>query len=131
MRNVARDVSALYVEQRQAQDYPLLHRGSEEGQSEEVRAQHGEVMPASDRPQPFVFEIGSEELPAADITAALTQLRAAVPALLTELRLNYDTVEVHGTPRRLVIFVPQLAGRQSDLETMVKGPPANRAFDET
>jgi glycyl-tRNA synthetase len=54
-----------------------------------------------------------------------------VPALLTELRLDYDTVEIHGTPRRLVVYVPQLASRQSDLETVVKGPPASRAFDET
>ena len=96
-----------------------------------MRAQIGEAVPASAGPQPFVLEIGSEELPAADLTAALTQLRTAVPALLAELRLDYDTVEVHGTPRRLVIFVPQLASRQSDLETVVKGPPANRAFDET
>jgi len=27
--------------------------------------------------------------------------------------------------------VPQLASHQTDLETVVKGPPANRAFDET
>jgi glycyl-tRNA synthetase beta subunit len=78
-----------------------------------------------------VLEIGSEELPAADLTAALTQLRTAVPALLTELRLDYDTVEIRGTPRRLVIVVPQLASRQTDLEMVVKGPPASRAFDET
>ena len=131
MRHVARDVSALYVAQRQAQDYPLLHRDPEPGHTGEVKAQTGEAVPASAGPQPFVLEIGSEELPAADLTAALTQLRTALPALLTELRLDYDTVEVHGTPRRLVIFVPQLASRQPDLETVVKGPPANRAFDET
>ena len=131
MRNVTRDVSMLYVAQRQAQDYPLLHRGPEQGDTDEVRAQIGEAVPASAGPQPFVLEIGSEELPAADLTAALTQLRMAVPALLAELRLDYDAVEVHGTPRRLVIFVPHLASRQPDLETVVKGPPANRAFDET
>jgi glycyl-tRNA synthetase len=78
-----------------------------------------------------VLEIGSEELPAADLTTALAQLRTAVPALLTELRLDYDTVEIHGTPRRLVVCVSQLASRQPDLETVVKGPPTSRAFDET
>ena len=45
MRNVARDVSALYVAQRQAQDYPLLHRGPEQGHTDEVRAQTGEAVP--------------------------------------------------------------------------------------
>jgi glycyl-tRNA synthetase len=131
MRNLARDVSALYVAQRQAQDYPLLQRSPAPAQTGEVQGQTGEAVLAGDGPQPFVLEIGSEELPAADLTAALTQLRMAVPALLTELRLVYDTVEVHGTPRRLVICVPQLASRQPDLETLVKGPPANRAFDQT
>jgi glycyl-tRNA synthetase len=131
MRNVARDVSALYVAQRQEQDYPLLHRGRGQESTTDAQAQTGESVLASTGPYPFVLEIGSEELPAADLTAALTQLRTAVPALLTELRLDYDTVEVHGTPRRLVVYVPQLASRQTDLETVVKGPPANRAFDET
>ena len=131
MRNVARDVSALYITQRQEQDYPLLHRGLEQEHTTDVQAQTGESVFASAGPHPFVLEIGSEELPAADLTAALAQLRAAVPALLTELRLDYDTVEVYGTPRRLVVFVLQLASRQTDLETVVKGPPASRAFDET
>jgi len=138
MRNVARDVSALYVAQRQEQDYPLLHRGLGLEHTGDERAQIDESISASAGPhlldrgpgQAFVLEVGSEELPAADLTAALTQLRTAVPALLTELRLDYDTVEVHGTPRRLVVYVPQLASRQTDLETVVKGPPANRAFDE-
>jgi len=131
MRNVARDVSALYVAQRQEQDYPLLHRGHGQEHPADVSTQTGDPIPASAGPHPFVLEIGSEELPAADLTAALEQLRIAVPALLTESRLDYDTVSVAGTPRRLVISVPQLASRQTDLETVVKGPPANRAFDET
>src|SRR5262249_7755308 len=111
MRNVARDVSALYVAQRQEQDYPLLHRGLGLEHTGDERAQIDESISASAGPhlldrgpgQAFVLEVGSEELPAADLTAVLTQLRTAVPVLLTELRLDYDTVEVHGTPRRLVV----------------------------
>src|SRR5690606_26103227 len=34
-----------------------------------------------------------------------------------------------GTPRRLVVHVKDLAPRQRDEESWVKGPPANRAFD--
>jgi glycyl-tRNA synthetase len=129
MRNVARDISALYVAQRQQLDYPLLHHGLWQGRTVDDGAPAGEPVAVSAEPRPFVLEIGSEELPAADLAAAIAQLRTAVPALLTELRLDYDTVEVQGTPRRLLIFVPRLAGRQADLETVVKGPPANRAFD--
>ncbi|HEX6386963.1 MAG TPA: glycine--tRNA ligase subunit beta, partial [Anaerolineae bacterium] len=80
-------------------------------------------------PQTFLLEIGSEELPVGDLASAIVQLRAAVPEMLDDLRLPYDRVEVDGTPRRLVVLVHWLATRQRDLETQVKGPPADRAFD--
>jgi glycyl-tRNA synthetase len=132
MRNVARDVSALYVAQRQEQDYPLLHRDLRQGHPMDVSTQTSDPVPTSEGPHPFVLEIGSEELPAADLTAAIEQLRVAVPALLIELRLDYDnTVEVQGTPRRLVVLVPRLARLQTNVTRTVKGPPANRAFDTT
>src|SRR5262245_1993587 len=129
MRNVARDISILYVTQRQQRDYPLLHHKLWQRHTADGDAPVSEPMRVSTEPQPFVLEIGSEELPAADLTAAIVQLRTAVPALLTELRLDYDSIEVQGTPRRLMVFVSLLASRQTDLETVVKGPPANRAFD--
>ena len=129
MRTIAREVSALYVAQRQEQGYPLLQHGHT---PESPAAIPGPVATLqADSPQPLVLEIGSEELPADDLTTALAHLRSAFPAFLTALRLGYDTVIVHGTPRRLVVTVSQLAQRQSDLETVVKGPPANRAFDDT
>ena len=52
-----------------------------------------------------------------------------MPDLLSQLRLTYDHIEVRGTPRRLAVIVRNLARRQSDLETEVKGPPAERAYD--
>ena len=60
---------------------------------------------------------------------AIDQLKVAVPKLLAELRLAHGEVTVTGTPRRLVALVEDLAPRQSDEETAVKGPPADRAFD--
>lgn len=124
MRNIARDISGLYVVQRQQQDYPLLRAAVAPPPAAPVPVP---ATPAG--PQPFVLEIGSEELPAADLSAALEHLRSALPAWLTSLRLAYDTVSVHGTPRRLAVTVSQLVSQQTDRETVVKGPPANRAFD--
>jgi glycyl-tRNA synthetase beta subunit len=80
-------------------------------------------------PQEFLFEIGTEELPAADLQSALAQLHERVPALLDELRLAHGEVRILGTPRRLVISVVELAAHQSDRTTVVKGPPASRALD--
>src|SRR5512135_520908 len=76
-----------------------------------------------------MLEIGVEELPAQDVTAAVEQLTAATPALLANLRLDHGPVRISGTPRRLVMYVEDLAPRQRDEEQTVKGPPARAAFD--
>jgi glycyl-tRNA synthetase len=47
---------------------------------------------------------------------------------LDELRLEHGAVHVQGTPRRLVVFVEDVAPGQLDLEQVFKGPPASRAF---
>jgi len=49
--------------------------------------------------------------------------------MLDELRLEHGKVTVSGTPRRLVAIVEDLADKQTERTTMVKGPPAARAFD--
>jgi glycyl-tRNA synthetase len=77
----------------------------------------------------YLLEIGTEELPAGDVVDAISQLKIAVPKLLADLRLAHGEIAVTGTPRRLVVLVNDLAPRQADEETLVKGPPADRAFD--
>ena len=128
MRNVAREISTLYAAQREQLGHPLLK--SSVGLTDTTNPPAGDALVApAEEPSPFVLEIGSEELPPADLESAMQQLRVAFPALLDQLRLACDSVEVHGTPRRLVVKVSGLAPRQTDLEAVVKGPPADRAFD--
>ena len=127
MRNVARDISTLYAAQREGLGHPLLK--SSAALAAPAAPPAGDTAPPEREACPFVLEIGSEELPPADLSSAMQQLQAAVPALLDQLRLAYEGVQVHGTPRRLVVLVSGLAARQTDLEAVVKGPPADRAFD--
>jgi len=148
MRNVARDISTLYAAQRERSGHPLLKSSAGLAAAEREQNTLDDAPPESasppslgfppdkgaqggpnDEAHAFVLEIGSEELPPADLESAMQQLQAAFPALLDQLRLGYDGLEVHGTPRRLVVMVSGLAARQTDLETVVKGPPADRAFD--
>jgi glycyl-tRNA synthetase len=42
---------------------------------------------------------------------------------------KHGSVTVHATPRRLAVLVENLAPGQPDREDLVKGPPADRAFD--
>jgi glycyl-tRNA synthetase len=126
MRVIARQVTNLYLAQREEMNYPF----------QQVWATKEEEKPAYvlqfaqiEQPQTFLLEIGAEEMPVGDLDGALAQLRELTPTFLAGLRLSHGRIEIAGTPRRLTVIVHQLEGRQSNLETEVKGPPADRAFD--
>ena len=76
----------------------------------------------------LVFEIGTEELPSKALYGAIEQLHTRVPKALDTARLEYDTVKVTGSPRRIVIEVSALSEQQSDAIHSVKGPAARAAF---
>jgi len=131
MRDLSRRVAEAFLAQRQAMEFPWLPETSAAAAGNAVVSQTPAALPA-DAPQaaaPFLFEIGTEELPAADLEGALAQLKERVPAWLDELRLAHGEIVVLGTPRRLLIMVQDVSASQPDRETLVKGPPAERAFD--
>lgn len=84
--------------------------------------------PYPDKPAPFLLEIGTEELPAADLDSAIAQLERDAARRLAEARLDYDALRVTGTPRRLVLLVEGLAPAQRAEETVRRGPPVQAAF---
>jgi glycyl-tRNA synthetase len=127
MRDLSRQVASAFLEQRKSASYPFLKAADQ--QIAEVTAQPISELTSPPSPAAFVLEIGVEELPAQDIATAIEQLTAAAPALLHDLRLDHGAMRVTGTPRRLVVFVEDLAPCQRDEEQAVKGPPARAAFD--
>ncbi|MGD8404102.1 MAG: glycine--tRNA ligase subunit beta [Anaerolineales bacterium] len=131
MRGLARNVADAYLEQRQSLEYPLLTTSDIRHQTLAGSTETKDSMLKSEvlSPMPFLLEIGTEELPHGDVEAMLTQLRERVPAWLDELRLEYGPVRVEATPRRAAVYVENLSPNQPDLEELVKGPPADKAFD--
>lgn len=127
MRELTRQVARLYVEQREEMRYPFLEQQAPSSQQPKV-ATSSSPVPAS-HPQTFLLEIGTEELPVADLALALEQLQAAAPRMLAHARLGYESLKVVGTPRRQAILVHELASRQPDQTVEVQGPPAQVAFD--
>ena len=130
MRDLARHTAELYVEQRQQLEYPWLNNPAIAGAQAEDTVQVSPAM-ASDLPEKadYLLEIGTEELPADDLEMALGQLEAAAPEMFESLRLEFDEIKVLDTPRRLAVYVSGLSARQADQTSVIKGPPANRAFD--
>lgn len=78
----------------------------------------------------FLLEIGFENIPASFVEPAYKQLCADAEALLQELRLPWEEIYATGTPRRIVLAVGGLAGRQESAEETVTGPPVSRGFDD-
>ncbi|MGL4650915.1 MAG: glycine--tRNA ligase subunit beta, partial [Caldilineaceae bacterium] len=128
MRNQARAVAELYVKQREKNEFPWLKEGNGSGAVPAASAPAPALAPAS-APQTFVLEIGSEELPPADVVSGIAQVEEKLKALLAEAKLTHGTLSVTGTTRRLVATVRDLAPMQADELVEKRGPTLDRAFD--
>ena len=77
----------------------------------------------------LAFEIGVEEIPAFDLDSANKQLEKMVPAAFTDARIPFDSVEIHSSPRRLIVMAYGVADATEALVEECKGPAAKIAFD--
>ncbi len=139
MRDLSRQVAEAYLAQRDRAGFPWEKRPGLTSAS----ASPGALMhlPLQDKMPPtvqtvpvqgcapFLFELGIEELPASHLTGALAQWRELVSAALDAAKLEHGDVHIWGTPRRLVVYVADMALRQADETLEIKGPPASAAFD--
>lgn len=77
----------------------------------------------------LAFEIGVEEIPAFDLDSANKQLEKMVPATFADARIPYDSIEIHSSPRRLIVMAYGVADATEALVEEYKGPAAKIAFD--
>jgi glycyl-tRNA synthetase len=123
MRGLAREVSTLWAERRAELDHPL-------GLSElPPPAEQPTTFAEMTAPAPLLFEIGTEELPPHEVTRSAAAVRDAVTTKLAATRLSHGDVEVHATPRRIVVLIAEVAPAEPDAERFVRGPRASAAFD--
>ena len=135
MRDLSRRVAEAYIAQREEMGFPWI---TEADKAKEQPCEKEEKKDTTDkrfntRPLgavPFILEIGHEELPVLDANQVREQLKENLAKLLADLRLEYESLSVYGTPRRTVAYVEDLAYRQLDYTSVVKGPPYARALDE-
>jgi glycyl-tRNA synthetase len=123
MRALARDTARLWAERRAQLGHPL-----------------GVAQPPPPAPAPTAFgavdaaqtallEIGTEELPATEVTRAAQALSAALAAQLDATRLEHGRVETFATPRRIVALIDDVAPREPAAQATVRGPRVSAAFD--
>ncbi len=146
MRRIARAIAESYTKEREELGHPLLERqqnwvagapqsvaglGAGTDQSQVPGEPSPEAPPLPESAADFLLEVGTEELPVADLDVAVEALTQRVPELLSELRLQHGAVSVLSTPRRLAVLVRDLAARQEDVQSQVVGPPLSAAYDES
>lgn len=78
----------------------------------------------------YLLEIGTEELPYRFIPQAIDQLKSGFGKFFDSNKIEYKSIEVLATPRRLAVMVDGLAASQPDEEKILKGPIKNVAYDE-
>ena len=77
----------------------------------------------------FLFEIGTEEIPAGYIAPAMKTIKKYFIDELKKYKLKYSKIELFSTPRRMAIRISELQTKQTDINSVRKGPAKRVAFD--
>ncbi len=122
MRDLARQVAEGFLKQKGVDEVTVAQPSPREPVT---GADAADVLTAE-----FVLEIGTEEMPAAQVPQAMDQLRSGLNTCIEDAGLTFDGLEVGGTPRRLVATIRGMLGRQADEERTARGPAAKAAYDD-
>lgn len=128
IRDLARLIAVEYLASREKEGFPLLGKMARK----EKKAPKLAKLPRSFDPfrhGDFLFEIGSEQLPATFVPIGMRNLEQAMRKLFADLELSYKEIKVYGTPRRLGVLVQGLPEGTADKEIARRGPNINSAFD--
>ncbi len=133
VRRLAQRIARAYVTQREEMEHPLIGRFNTETTSatEDAVSNRTETT-TSDFPETadFLFEIGTEEIPASYMPPALDQLGKIAGDSLSEHRIPFGEIQTLGTPRRITLAIKGVKTMQESQETEVIGPPKSIAYDE-
>jgi glycyl-tRNA synthetase beta chain len=78
----------------------------------------------------LLFEIGTEEIPAGFLSKAVGDMENIIHKSLTEKRIPFAGIKCMATPRRLVLYIAEVAQKQEDQTIEKMGPAKKAAFDE-
>lgn len=122
MRRLSHEIARLWVDRRAELGFPL-------GLVAVPESVTPLPMPETAGHQELLFEIGVEELPAAEVTRARQWLADELIDRLARTGLSHGQVTSFATPRRLIAVVSDVAAAEDDATQTVRGPRATAAFD--
>jgi glycyl-tRNA synthetase len=118
----------LYLDERENLDFPLLKKDPLPLSTFTPPAKK-EIPYSTQKVQDLLLEIGSEEIPASFMPAAMLHLEKALPKALSEYGLTFSHVEVYGATRRLAIHIFSIPEGIPPQKVEKKGPPLSTLFD--
>lgn len=81
--------------------------------------------------QTFALEIGSEEIPAFDLSNATEQMKVLVLELLDKAGIKHGNIEIYSTPRRQIFVAYDVATETEALSEKFRGPSIKVALDDS
>ncbi len=132
IRDLAKMIAESYVENREAQEFPLINKfPGIIHEPPKVPEISGKLLNATaNDTEDFILEIGSEELPATFVSMGMQNLKQEITNLLNKMDLGYAEIHAYGTPCRLTIHVAGLQLMIEEKSETRRGPPFDRVFDE-
>lgn len=80
--------------------------------------------------QDLLFEIGCEELPPKNLKRLAETLAYNIQQALQKAELNFSALQFFATPRRLAVYIKELASVQPERMIERRGPALSAAFDK-
>jgi len=77
----------------------------------------------------LLLELGTEELPPKSLRNLAQSLHDSFVKQLKDENLSFTSSKWYATPRRLALFIENLAEKQEDKELEIKGPSIKAAYD--
>lgn len=77
----------------------------------------------------LLIEIGSEELPSKLLKAVVPQFESSLVGALDAAHLSHGAAKVFSTPRRIALYVHDVAQKTPAVHTKRRGPKVEAAFD--
>lgn len=136
IRSLACEVAQAYEQSREEQKHPFTERYQKKSALEQhpltpapLKMDKELLKATPNMHEDYLLEIGSEELPATFVPIGCHNLEKQMRALLEKEEIPFKSISTYGTPRRLAVYVHQLAMAKPVKTEERRGPSISLAFD--
>jgi len=78
----------------------------------------------------FLVEIGTEELPPTALRGLMNAFADGLAKALGDVKIEHGAMSAYASPRRLAVFIADMALATADENVKLKGPPVSIAYDD-